>query len=144
MYVTPELRPDRVMMQGTPFFDIATQLTQPGGLGSVAYAAQEQRAKRDVGSVMTRVDDIAAKIGSVLSNGKLVCDAEGCKSLTFGRQAELRRHHTTLHATNKPNFWCQVPNCRRSANLGGRAFHRKDKLAAHVKSMHPDVQQVYD
>jgi hypothetical protein len=89
-----------------------------------------------------KVDDGVARIGSVLSNGKFVCDAEGCEIQTFARQAELKRHHTTLHATNKPDFWCQVSTCRRSMTGGGKAFHRKDKLAAHVRSMHSDVQQV--
>ncbi|KAF2736993.1 hypothetical protein EJ04DRAFT_399166, partial [Polyplosphaeria fusca] len=70
---------------------------------------------------------------------KFVCDVEGCGGQTFARHAELRRHHTTLHASNKPNFWCHVTTCQRSMSGGGRAFHRKDKLVAHVQSMHSDV-----
>lgn len=87
----------------------------------------------------TEAEDAVARIGSVLSNGRFVCDVEGCGAQTFARQAELRRHHTTLHATNKPNFWCHVPTCRRSISRGREAFHRKDKLVAHVRSMHSGV-----
>ncbi|KAH8723292.1 hypothetical protein GQ44DRAFT_570872, partial [Phaeosphaeriaceae sp. PMI808] len=72
---------------------------------------------------------------------KFMCDDERCAGRTFVRQADLRRHHTTLHATNKPNFWCHVALCRRNMSVGGEAFHRKDKLMAHIRSVHPDVQQ---
>jgi hypothetical protein len=111
--------------------------------GDAAYAEQEQGRVHNARIAMTEADNVVARIGSVLSNGKFVCDAEECGSQTFARQAELRRHHTTLHAVNKPNFWCQVPTCRRSMIGGGEAFHRKDKLAAHVRSMHSDVQQAF-
>ncbi|KZM23323.1 metal ion binding [Ascochyta rabiei] len=75
-------------------------------------------------------------IGSVLSNGKFTCNNSKCSDLSFARQAELRRHHATLHAPHKPEFWCQVPACPRSMEAGNRPFHRKDKLAAHTRSMH--------
>ncbi|KAH7110528.1 hypothetical protein B0J11DRAFT_586114 [Dendryphion nanum] len=88
---------------------------------------------------MNSGDNGVARIGSVLDNGQFVCDDEVCAGRTFARQADLRRHHTTLHATDKPNFWCHVSLCRRSMGGGGEAFHRKDKLMAHVRSMHPDM-----
>lgn len=135
-------------MQGMPLLDVAncpvtSHLTHLYYPGNAAYAEQEQERSHNARTKMSEVDDVVARIGSVLSNGKFVCDAEGCESQTFARQAELRRHHTTLHAANKPDFWCQVPTCRRSMTGGGEAFHRKDKLAAHVRSVHRDVQQVY-
>ncbi|KAK7177722.1 hypothetical protein PSPO01_16229 [Paraphaeosphaeria sporulosa] len=108
--------------------------------GNAAYAEREQEQVQNARTAMPEVNDIVARIGSVLSNGKFVCDVEGCGSQTFARQAELRRHHTTLHAAKKPDFWCQIPTCRRSMNGGGEAFHRKDKLVAHVRSMHSHVQ----
>lgn len=89
---------------------------------------------------IVNLDDHVSRIGSLLSNGKFICDNERCAGRTFARQAELQRHHTTLHAANKPNFWCQVPFCRRSMDAGGRPFHRKDKLKSHVRSMHRDAQ----
>ena len=85
-------------------------------------------------------DDTVEEIGSVLSNGKFICNYEDCAALTFSRLAELRRHYTTLHSLNKPNFWCGVLSCPRSMHGGGGAFHRKDKMMAHVRSVHPGMQ----
>jgi hypothetical protein len=65
---------------------------------------QEQGQASSAVTAITETEDAVARIGSVLSNGKFVCDAEGCRGQTFARQAELRRHHTTLHASNKLNF----------------------------------------
>lgn len=90
--------------------------------------------------IMSNSNNGVARMGSVLDNGHFVCDDEACAGRTFGRQADLRRHYTTLHAANKPSFWCHVSSCRRSIGGGGKAFHRKDKLMAHVRSMHhPDM-----
>lgn len=141
-------QPDSIAMQGmqlpgTAVDPVTQQLPHLRYAGNAPYAEQKQKQIYKARISIPKVDDAVARIGSVLSNGKFVCDAEGCESKTFARQAELRRHHTTLHAANKPNFWCQVPTCRRSMNSGGEAFHRKDKLAAHVRSIHFDVQQVY-
>lgn len=136
------------MMQDAPFPDIGipplkSHLSDHHYASNAVYTEQEQGQASSVRTVMTKVEDAVARIGSVLSNGKFVCDAEGCEGQTFARQAELRRHHTTLHATNKPNFWCSVPACRRSMSGGGNAFHRKDKLAAHVRSMHSGGKEGY-
>lgn len=106
-------------------------------------AEQEQGQAFSAVTTMTETEDTVARIGSILSNGKSACDAEGCAGLTFNRQADLKRHYTTLHANNKPNFWCHVSHCRRSMSAGGKAFHRKDKLMAHIRRMHPDVGQEY-
>ncbi|KAF9692709.1 hypothetical protein EKO04_009011 [Ascochyta lentis] len=78
----------------------------------------------------------ATPIGTVLLNGKFTCPSPQCVHLTFARTAELRRHHTTRHAQHKPEFWCEAPLCPRGVDLGGKPFHRSDKLAAHVRSMH--------
>jgi hypothetical protein len=139
---------DQVMMQGMPLPGMAvhpdtSHLPSLHYPGNAAFTEQGQEQVHNARTAMHEVYDVVVRIGSVLSNGKFVCEAKGCESQTFARQAELRRHHTTLHAANKPDFWCQVPTCRRSMIGGGKAFHRKDKLAAHVRSMHPDVQQVY-
>lgn len=136
------------MEEGLPFPAItvhpaASQLPRLRCPGTAAYAEEEQEQVQTARTAMPEVNDVVARIGSVLSNGKFVCDVEACGSQTFTRQAELRRHYTTLHAANKPNFWCQIPTCRRSMIRGGEAFHRKDKLMAHVRSMHPTVQPMY-
>jgi hypothetical protein len=91
-------------------------------------------------SKVTNPDGAVTRIGSLLNNGKFICEDEKCAGLTFARQAELRRHHTTIHDPNRPNFWCPVSSCRYSMSAGGQAFHRKDKLMAHVRTMHADAQ----
>jgi hypothetical protein len=113
--------------------------------GESAYTArqdqgQEQGQASSTVDAKTETEDAVAGIGAVLSNGRFMCDAEGCGGQTFARHAELRRHYTTIHASNKPNFWCHVRRCRRSISGGGKAFHRKDKLMAHIKSRHSGVQ----
>lgn len=107
--------------------------------GDTLYTEQEQGQASSTVVEMIDVEDAVARIGSVLNNGKFMCDDERCAGRTFARQAELKRHYKTLHAINKPNFWCHVSPCPRSMSAGGEAFHRKDKLMAHVRTMHPDV-----
>ena len=143
MYCAP------VVSQSDPFLmqdaidPVASFLTQPHHTAGAVNAEQDTRQSHNTRTPISETVEDVTTIGSVLSNGKLLCAVKGCEGLTFGRQAELRRHHTTLHATIKPNFWCHVSNCRRSKNAGGRAFHGKDKLAAHVKSMHSEAQDWY-
>lgn len=74
-------------------------------------------------------------IGSLLSNGRFKCTEGACARKTFGRVTELRRHITTTHAADKPQFWCHVPSCARSSK---KPFSREDKLASHIRSMHED------
>lgn len=120
-----------------PLFDSHTPIAWP-----LEYSFQnnktEQPQGQAPGALVEGVDSEAdvTRIGSVLNNGKFMCDYERCAGQTFSRQAELRRHHTTIHAFNKPNFWCPHTSCRRSMSGGGEAFHRKDKLTAHIQSMH--------
>jgi hypothetical protein len=127
-----------MQLAGTAVGPVMQQLPHVCYAGNAPYAEQVQKQIHKARIPIPKVDDVVARIGSVLSNGRFVCDAEGCEIQTFARQAELKRHHTTLHAANKPTFWCQVSTCRRSMTGGGKAFHRKDKLAAHVRSMHSD------
>lgn len=136
---TPDMSPPDISIY--PFTSHLVNHRYSGGMTFAAEQLQGQeqgQASSTVGA-MTETEAIA-RIGSVLGNGKFVCDAEGCGGQTFARQAELRRHFITLHATNKPNFWCHVLTCPRSMSRGGKAFHRKDKLMAHVRSMHSAVQ----
>lgn len=83
-----------------------------------------------------REDSAKAVIGLVLLIGKLSCVESDCAGLTFGRQAELRRHYHNFHAAHKSNFWCPVSACSRSAVAGAKPFLRKDKLKDHIKSVH--------
>jgi hypothetical protein len=67
---------------------------------------------------------------------RFVCDAEGCGGRTFARSADFRRHYAVQHAVYHTKFWCSVIGCQRSIIGGGRAFHRRDKLMAHIRSHH--------
>lgn len=99
------------------------------------HTQQQSQVSRN--AVESKADENAhMRIGAVLSNRKFICEERSCAGRTFARLTELLRHHSTIHDENKPNFWCHVPNCPRSLDTGGKAFHRKDKLAAHVKSKH--------
>jgi hypothetical protein len=138
-------QPDPVMMQSTPLpntesHPLTSHLSYHHCSADAVYPEQEHSKACHTTSAMTEAEDAVARIGSVLSNGKFVCDIKECGGRTFARQADLKRHHTTLHATNKPNFWCRVSTCRRSMSGGDGAFHRKDKLDAHVRSMHSSTQ----
>lgn len=117
-------------------------LTHPYA-GDTIYTAEQQEQSQASSAVNTCIEteDAVVRIGSILSNDKIVCNAERCGGRSFARLAELRRHYTTHHATNRPDLWCHVPTCRRSMLGGGEAFHRKDKLAAHIRNMHSSVQQ---
>ncbi|KAF2033183.1 hypothetical protein EK21DRAFT_59426, partial [Setomelanomma holmii] len=87
-----------------------------------------------------------AVIGVVLSNGNIgqdhfKCHAPGCFDKTFGRLAELKRHHKCKHETlaRKPQFWCPVGNCDRSKSGAGGSFPRKDKMMDHLSRKHADI-----
>jgi hypothetical protein len=92
-------------------------------------------SKTGMGSIQKDAPEI---IGSLLSNGRFKCNEDACARKTFGRAAELRRHITTTHATDKPQFWCYVPSCARSASGNKKPFSREDKLASHIRNMHED------
>jgi hypothetical protein len=109
----------------------------PGDITETKREPFSSASRQNVGT--NSGDNGVARIGYVLDNGHFVCDDQVCVGRTFARQADLRRHYTTLHAANKPNFWCHVSACRRSIGGGREAFHRKDKLKAHVRSMHRDM-----
>lgn len=143
MYCAPVVSQSNPFLMQDAINPVAYFLPQLHHTAGAVNAEQDTRQFHNTRTPISETEEDVTTIGSVLSNGKLLCAAKGCEGLTFGRQAELRRHHTTLHAAIKPNFWCQVSECRRSENAGGRAFHRKDKLAAHVKSMHSDAQDLY-
>jgi len=89
----------------------------------------------DLNSVSTLQDGVEMDpiIGTTRLRGSIRCQYLGCTS-TFGRRTELRRHHRTLHAVQRPEFWCSEPSCGRSE--GGRPFHRSDKMREHERKKH--------
>jgi len=94
----------------------------------------------DASSSVDTADDEApgnvVRIGHVLENGKYTCVLGTCARKTFNRPADLRRHHSTIHAIQRPQFWCTVSTCPRSAAAGGQAFRRRYRLHHHVRKMH--------
>jgi dienelactone hydrolase len=87
-------------------------------------------------------DDPNQAIGTALKNGKYKCNMVACAEKSFKRPAELRRHYNTIHAAQKPEFWCEVVSCERSlagpagVAAGGQPFHRKYRLQAHMQKVH--------
>jgi hypothetical protein len=89
-------------------------------------------------------DDSDQAIGTALKNGRYKCNVETCAKTSFKRPAELKRHYNTIHAVQKPEFWCEVLFCERSLAgaagiaAGGQPFHRKYRLQAHMQKVHHD------
>jgi hypothetical protein len=78
--------------------------------------------------------DIA--IGTAMKNGQYKCVNALCSRRSFKRPAELKRHYHTTHAVEKPEFWCEVMFCSRSAAAGNKPFHRKYRLQDHIRKIH--------
>lgn len=76
-------------------------------------------------------------IGIVFQDSKFKCNKGQCAHRTFGRLAELKRHYQTTHSAQKPELWCTVPSCERSAAVTGSwPFLRQDNLRVHVQKVH--------
>ncbi|CAO2654362.1 Nn.00g110950.m01.CDS01 [Neocucurbitaria sp. VM-36] len=81
-------------------------------------------------------------IGQVTRLGKFRCLDSGCDDLTFGRQADFKRHYENVHAPRKIEYFCPEEGCSRSRNPAngkskGRSFNsRKDKMEEHVRTVH--------
>ncbi|KAF3932732.1 hypothetical protein ABW19_dt0204824 [Dactylella cylindrospora] len=61
------------------------------------------------------------------------CDAPGCDK-AFCLRKDLQRHKQTIHAEEKPEFHCPVPECKRFVH----GFTRKDNLRYHIMKLHID------
>jgi len=67
----------------------------------------------------------------------LTCRVHGCLNTTpFGRQADLDRHHQSVHArrSERPSFPCDYPRCDRNA----KPFSRKDHYREHLREYHAE------
>lgn len=88
-------------------------------------------------------DDI---IGLVLvDKKKFRCPKKECDQLTFGRLADLRRHHDQNHARNRAQYYCPYQECDRSYVPGGgrsKSFGtRKDKRDEHIRNVHENKRR---
>jgi hypothetical protein len=82
-------------------------------------------------------------IGQVTLAGKFTCLDPACANddLTFGRQADFKRHYENLHAGRSVEYFCPEAGCLRSRNASGgkkgRSFKgRKDKMKEHLRTVH--------
>ena len=85
-------------------------------------------------------------VGLLLSNGdarldRYQCPFPTCAEISFGRPAELKRHHASRHkgyGSRKPRYWCPVQGCNRSKTGKRGPFPRKDKMMDHLERIHRD------
>ncbi|EAT89993.1 hypothetical protein SNOG_03262 [Parastagonospora nodorum SN15] len=82
-------------------------------------------------------------VGHVTAAGKFRCSDTTCADLSFGRQADFRRHYEHAHAAKKMEYFCTVDGCARSQRPAGggrskgRSFgSREDKMREHVRTVH--------
>ncbi|KZM18911.1 hypothetical protein ST47_g9942 [Ascochyta rabiei] len=79
--------------------------------------------------------------GCILASGKFKCSEKTCSDLFFGRQADWKRHHITVHASKAKEYFCSHLGCGRSKKPSdkskGRSFgSRKDKMEEHMQVVH--------
>jgi hypothetical protein len=80
-------------------------------------------------------------IGFVTSSGKFKCFDPNCQDISFGRQADFRRHYDHTHVSMKVEFYCTFDGCTRSRKPAGkskgRSFGtREDKMKEHERTVH--------
>ncbi|KAF1838163.1 hypothetical protein BDW02DRAFT_565204 [Decorospora gaudefroyi] len=84
-------------------------------------------------------------IGQVTLSGKFKCldpECDNADDLTFGRQADFKRHYENVHAGRSVEYFCPKDGCPRSKRPGGgkskgRSFKgRKDKMNEHLRTVH--------
>jgi hypothetical protein len=70
-------------------------------------------------------------IGVILSNGEVRgnqyrCNARACSGMTFGRLADLKRHHSSRHGgagRKGQRTWCPVDGCESSLTKTLKSSH---------------------
>jgi hypothetical protein len=80
-------------------------------------------------------------IGFVTSSGKFKCFDPNCQDISFGRQADFRRHYDHTHVSRKVEYYCTFDGCTRSrkptGKSKGRSFGtREDKMKEHERTVH--------
>jgi hypothetical protein len=98
----------------------------------------KRRPRRSSLSVDEHIDPI---IGYITSRGKFKCFDASCQDVSFGRQADFRRHYDHTHVSKKVEFYCTFDGCIRSRKPAGRSKGRsfgarEDKMREHVRTVH--------
>jgi hypothetical protein len=80
-------------------------------------------------------------IGHLTVNAKFKCSFSNCYDLSYGRQADLRRHYDHQHADRRLEFFCTFDGCTRSKNPAGKSKgksfgSREDKMKEHYRNVH--------
>lgn len=119
----------------------AQDLTQQRGLNDPTEAAlnhyQEGPSTRSLSISIAIPQQVLGLILNSSSGGHLYsCHFPSCDHRTFARLQELKRHHTAYHLTPRPEFWCPISWCDRSAQRGLNPFPRKDKRDEHHMRVH--------
>ena len=101
---------------------------------------QVRRRRRRTSSLQEGPPDPV--IGHVTQSGKYTCVNPGCNGITFGRQADFKRHVGNTHEPQKLEYFCPEDGCARSkrptgGKSKGRSFNnRKDKMEEHLRTVH--------
>ena len=70
-------------------------------------------------------------IGLILSNGRIQndeyrCAVPSCRGKPFGRLAELKRHHDSVHGGlvgRQSQFWCPIDGCESTLHVYNPLHH---------------------
>jgi hypothetical protein len=100
--------------------------------------APKRRRRRSDVSANDMSDPV---IGHLTTSGKFKCPDLDCSNVSFGRQADLRRHYDHVHADRRFEFFCTFDGCARSkkptSKAKGRSFGtREDKMREHMRTVH--------
>jgi hypothetical protein len=90
-------------------------------------------------------------IGIILSNGEVRgdqyrCNARACSGMTFGRLADLKRHHSSLHggAGGKgQRTWCPVDGCESTSTMPSPPRHQARQLRPVYRKPLTDIPPPY-
>jgi hypothetical protein len=106
---------------------------------SVSPLLPSRKRRRRTSNVSDPSDPV---VGQITASGKFKCFVDAaCSDLSFGRQADFRRHYEHHHAPRKVVYYCPVSGCSRSNGGGtgkkGKSFGtREDKMKEHVRTVH--------
>jgi hypothetical protein len=101
-------------------------------------SAPKRRRRRSGHSADSEAEVI---IGHLTASAKFKCSFSSCRDLSYGRQADLRRHYDHQHADKRLEFFCTFDGCTRSKNPTGRSKgksfgSREDKMREHYRNVH--------
>lgn len=112
-----------------------------GFVGSEALPILVEDAREDT-RVQSTDDPVPEQIiGQFTITGKFICLSSQCSAISFGRQADFRRHYERTHNADKFEYYCPLDGCQRSMQPSGRRKSlsfgiREDKMREHVRIVH--------